>query len=311
MIEGRSRAILDAYLAGGMPANIALMRLCMEAGSPEEVREVIEAAELCITAELGNGARGPVGLPATSDEGQRLPELKRLLDRHGSAWATIRNVLREAEHDRAHGAGEDPVARWGAVFDRLARRAPEAGVALYALGSPELLATATDEVVARMREWGLLGGSRDMIEIGCGIGRLSLALAPEMAIVVGLDVSGEMIAEARRRGKGVANASFRQTPGRDLSGIADQSIDLVLAADTFPYLVAAGQGLAGRHVEEAARVLRPGGVLLVLNYSYRGDADLDRRDFRQAAAAGGLAIEREGSQDFTLWDGTTFLARKP
>ena len=42
----RLRPILDAYLAGGMPPNIALMRLCMEATSPEEVRgAVVDAAQ--------------------------------------------------------------------------------------------------------------------------------------------------------------------------------------------------------------------------------------------------------------------------
>ena len=58
-------------------------------------------------------------------------------------------------------------------------------------------------------------------------------------------------------------------------------------------------------------MLYPGGALAIFNYSYRGDLDADRRDFATLAAAYSLAIERNGTRDFTLWDGTTFLLRSP
>jgi SAM-dependent methyltransferase len=288
----RLAAIIQAYLAEGLPANIALMRLMIEARDPGE-----------IAAALGRA-------PADASAGQRLDTLRALLERNAGAWATIRAVMAEAEHDRPAGEA-DAVAHWAGIFDRLARLAPEAGVALYALGSPELLAAATDEVVALMRRWGLLAPDRAVLDLGCGIGRLSLALAPHVAHVTGLDVSGEMIAEARRRGAGVANTTFCATDGRGLSGIGDDSVDVVLAADVFPYLVVAANDLPRAHVEEAARVLRPGGALLILNYSYRGDDAADRRDLEALSAAAGLRCERAGSRDLTLWDATTFLARKP
>jgi SAM-dependent methyltransferase len=287
-VAERLAAILDGCGAGRLPPNIALMRLLIEAGSREEVEAAIAQAR-------AGGASG-------------LDELARLFAANPDAWTTIRAVMAEAEHDREPGGG---VAHWSAVFDRLARTAPEAGVALYALGSPDLLAAATDEVVARMREWGLLGPDRSLLEIGCGIGRLALALAPEMASVAGLDVSGEMIAEARRRAAGIANARFAQSSGRDLSDIPDASVDVALAADVFPYLVAAAENLACIHVEEASRVLRPGGALLVLNYSYRGDLEADRRDVRALFDAAGLTTERDGTQDFALWDASAYLGRKP
>jgi SAM-dependent methyltransferase len=285
----RLAPILDACAEGRLPPNIALMRLLIEAGSHEE-------AEAAIARARAGGS-------------SHVDELSRLFAATPGAWTTIRAVMAEAEHDRF--AGKDGVAHWSAVFDRLARFAPEAGVALYALGSPDLLAAATEEVVDRMREWGLLGLDRALLEIGCGIGRLALALAPEMASVAGLDVSGEMIAEARRRAAGMANARFTQSSGRDLSDIPDASVDVALAADMFPYLVAAAENLACIHVEEASRVLRPGGALLVLNYSYRGDLEADRRDVRALFDAAGLTTERDGTQDFTLWDASAYLGRKP
>lgn len=283
----RLAAILVACGAGRLPPNIALMRLLIEAGSREEAEDAIAQAR--------------------ADGGARFDELARLFAANPDAWTTIRAIMAEAEHD---GAREDGVAHWSAVFDRLARLAPEAGVALYALGSPDLLAAATEEVVARMREWGLLGHDRSLLEIGCGIGRLALALAPEMSQVTGLDVSGEMIAQARRRATGYANLRFAQNSGRDLSDIPDATVDVVLAADVFPYLVAAGEELARRHVEEAARVLRPGGALLILNYSYRGDLEADRRDVRALLDGAKFAIDRDGTQDFALWDASSYLGRK-
>jgi SAM-dependent methyltransferase len=286
--------ILAEFIGTGIPANIALMRLMMAAESPGEVAAAIDAI----------AAADPV-------QQRRLEQIRLLLAGNAGAFATIRAVMAQAEHDRAPDATPDAVAHWAGVFDRLARMAPEAGVALYALGSPDLLRDATGEVVALMRGWGLVGPDNVLLEIGCGIGRLSLALAPFMQAVIGLDVSGEMVAEAGRRGRGRANASFRQTGGRDLAGIPDDSIDVVLAADVFPYLVAAGDGLARRHVEEAARVLQPGGALLILNYSYRGDDTADRAEVATLFAASGVTVERLGTRDLALWDAAAFLGRKP
>jgi len=61
---------------------------------------------------------------------------------------------------------------------------------------------------------------------------------------------------------------------------------------------------------DAARLLAPGGALVILNYSYRGDLDTDGRDVADVAQRYGFAVERNGTRDFTLWDGVSFLLRK-
>jgi SAM-dependent methyltransferase len=157
-----------------------------------------------------------------------------------------------------------------------------------------------------MAEWGLLGPDRVVLDLGCGIGRFAAAIAGSVRRVVGLDISARMVEEARRRCAGLANVEIRRTSGRDLAGIADGAIDTILAADSFPYLVLAGPALVRRHVEEAARVLRPGGHLLILNHSYRGDAEADRRELGQLAAAAGFRLRRAGTCPFALWDGLAF-----
>ena len=105
--------------------------------------------------------------------------------------------------------------------------------------------------------------------------------------------------------------TLRQTSGRDLAAFAAADFDLVLAVDSLPYVHRAGMALLEAHFREAGRVLRPGGDLVVLNLTYRGDLARDREDARRLAAQAGLEVLRNGSRDLELWDGATFHLYKP
>ena len=69
----------------------------------------------------------------------------------------------------------------------------------------------------------------------------------------------------------IANIEVRHTEGDGLDWLSPSTFDLVLAVDSFPYIVQASPDLALRHARGATRVLRPCGVFCVLNLSYRGD----------------------------------------
>jgi ubiquinone/menaquinone biosynthesis C-methylase UbiE len=120
-----------------------------------------------------------------------------------------------------------------------------------------------------------------------------------------------MIAQARERCAAHANVTLRVSSGRDLAGLADESLDLILAADVFPYLVQVGPDLVASHVREAARVLRPGGSLVIFNMSYRDDPARDLAELTDLAHATNLALVRTGVQPFRLWDATAFQLAKP
>ncbi len=72
------------------------------------------------------------------------------------------------------------------------------------------------ETVARA--FGLDGSGR-LLDIGCGDGRVALALRDRFAQVVGIDVSAEMIAEARRQAEraGATNVEWLVMPAEAVS----------------------------------------------------------------------------------------------
>jgi SAM-dependent methyltransferase len=185
------------------------------------------------------------------------------------------------------------VAALALTFDRLVAASPEAAVAFYSLGDPALLAAATQEVVDALRGWCLIGDDRRVIEIGCGIGRFLSATG-----AVGIDISWGMLKEARRR---LPAAALAQTAGRDIP-IGDGGLDTVLAIDSFPYIVQAG--LAEAQLAEAARVLKPGGELVIFNYAYGDESGLPA-----LASAHGFHVVLGGERLLRLWDASCWRLR--
>jgi SAM-dependent methyltransferase len=105
---------------------------------------------------------------------------------------------------------------------------------------------------------GKVAGLR-VLELGCGGGQNCVALARDGADVVGVDVSDEQIAFARRLAydSGV-EVQFEQGNAATLDFLADHDFDLILAVYLFPYIENAAAALA-----ECARLLRPDGRLLI------------------------------------------------
>ncbi len=75
------------------------------------------------------------------------------------------------------------------LFDASVAQSEEASVALYSLGSAELLAAATDEVIGVLHDWGVLGPDRDALEIGLRHRPADAALVAHVRSVAGTDVS--------------------------------------------------------------------------------------------------------------------------
>ncbi len=289
------REPITACLNGWLAPNLALMQLCLNAPTADRVSQALSA--------VVDPANGPT-------ESAALAALRRLWRDQPDAFETVKRVAGLVDHAGQASSPEAQLTACAEAFDRAVNASAEAGVALYSLGSALLLRAATAEVVDSMRRWGLLGAQRAALEIGCGTGRFVAALGPELRHVTGIDISAKMIAAASEHCAALPNVRLLRTSGRDLSFCADESLDLIYAVDSFPYIVQAGETLVRCHFEEAGRVLKPNGALLILNYSYRGDWMRDRGEMITMAGAAGLALKRAARGDFTLWDGATFLLKR-
>jgi SAM-dependent methyltransferase len=281
---------------GDLPANVALMQMALETKDAADIERALVSASARLRRRDADAARRV----------QRALDLWRRTTPR--AFGAMTDILRIADAaPKEVQTPEQGIAHWAGVFDRAAAVSPEASVALYSLGDAELLQSVTREVTDWMIARGLLASDGAILEIGCGIGRFVAMLAPLVRLAIGIDVSERMIEIARLRCAALPSAAFTRSSGRDLAAFRDESLDLVYAVDTFPYLVQLGGEIAGLHVREAARVLRPGGRLLILNYSYRGSIEADRQDVARAAHDAGLSIVCHGAREFALWDGTAFL----
>ncbi|MGK4006439.1 GNAT family N-acetyltransferase [Sorangium sp. So ce1036] len=286
-VEGAMRAVMS----GEVSPEVGLVRLLGAAGDLAAAERALEAAQA--------GA----GEPAA-----RLEALRRCVAERRAACATVAEML--GAHRDGGGAGEVAPTRTAALFDALCARSEEASVAAYSLGDPALLDRATREVVELLERWGLLDQDRAILQIGCGIGRFEAALAPRVREAWGLDVAPRMIEAARRRCAGLSNVVLAVSSGVDLRDVPSARFDLVYAVDSFPYLVGAGAAVVDRHVADARRVLVPGGELVLLGYSYRGDPARDAADVARLAARHGFDVLVSGERPFSLWDGLAYRLRR-
>lgn len=114
-----------------------------------------------------------------------------------------------------------------------------------------------------------------LVDIGTGTGRMIELLGDKASSVIGIDRSSEMLRLARVKldRAGIADAALRQADMYALP-LADDSADSAILHQVLHYAQAPAAAIA-----EAARVLRPGGHLLVVDF-----APHDREELRTADA---------------------------
>jgi ubiquinone/menaquinone biosynthesis C-methylase UbiE len=119
-----------------------------------------------------------------------------------------------------------------------------------------------------VRELAAVTPGDDVIEIGCGAGRVGRHLAPHCRTWTGADVSANMLGFARESLADLPNVHFQKLTGYDLSGVADASYDVVYCTGVFMHL---DEWERYRYVRDARRVLRAGGRLYVDNFNLLTD----------------------------------------
>ncbi|MEP6852419.1 MAG: methyltransferase domain-containing protein [bacterium] len=126
----------------------------------------------------------------------------------------------------------------------------------------EFFATGRDEVDAVLARGHVLGLEPELgtaLDFGCGVGRLTQALAGCVKRVVGFDVSAPMLAEARRHDV-TGRCQFLLDDGRGLARFPDGSFDIAYSSLVLQHIPPPDNQ---RVLGELIRVLRPGGALFV------------------------------------------------
>jgi len=180
--------------------------------------------------------------------------LWRLARDESERWATLQQDqlrLDRRLRERRSGA-EDFFAGAAGNWDRL--RAEWYGTGF---GSSALLA--------------LLPPDWTVADLGCGTGSIAAALAPEVARVIGVDRSAHMLRSARRRTARLENVELRRGALEALP-IDDASCDAALLVLSLGWVAD-----PPRVLTEAARVVRPGGRLALVDAVLHDDEDFRRR----------------------------------
>lgn len=169
----------------------------------------------------------------------------------------------------------------------------------------------------------------DVVEIGCGVGRLTRVLSARAASVRALDVSPRMLERAQSHNADLTNVQWLVGDGASLAGIDSSSADACVSHVVFQHIPDPQITLG--YVREIGRILRAGGwaafqisndprvhrmppaadrlrqaVRAILGRAPRGQADpywrgsmVELEALRRAAADGSMRVERvigEGTQ---------------
>lgn len=136
----------------------------------------------------------------------------------------------------------------------------------------------------------------DLVEIGCGLGRMTHDFAARFNRVYALDIAENMLTGARSYWGHLPNVQFILGDGASLRPVPDRAVDIVLSFYVLNHAVHPDIVLS--YLREAGRVLKSGGIAL-LHFRIPGDEPLWNKSLLQRI---GLALRRGKPQSTSaLW----------
>ncbi len=151
-------------------------------------------------------------------------------------------------------------SQYSAVWDSLGLTSDGAAFAATGYSDQSSLQISGKKVAARIAVAISLKASDDVLEIGCGVGRVGWAVAPQCRSWIGCDISKAMLSHAQRRLAGLSNVRLVHLHEAKLGEIPHSSVDIVYCTNMLAHLDPMERW---QYVMEAFRVLRPSGRLYV------------------------------------------------
>jgi ubiquinone/menaquinone biosynthesis C-methylase UbiE/DNA-binding transcriptional ArsR family regulator len=256
----RTRAV-EVLRAAGEPTRLRILSLLAhDELAVMELSQILNQSQprvsrhLKLLTEAGLVERFPDGawvfyrLPAADPGRSTAERLLGLVDDEDPAW------LRDAEQlEAVRGARMADAADY---FERNAQHWNEIR-SLY---------VAEDQVEAAILNAAGPGPHRRLIDLGTGAGRMLALLGPKAQSAMGLDLSNQMLNVARRAMSEAGLAGVELRHGDIFAtGLPSADADLVVIHRVLHYLADPAAAVA-----EAARLLAPGGRLLIVDFAPHG-----------------------------------------
>jgi SAM-dependent methyltransferase len=111
-----------------------------------------------------------------------------------------------------------------------------------------------------------------VLEIGCGAGRVTRALARLFGEVHAVDVSGEMVRLAKEALREYPNAHVYQNNGKDLAVVPPLDFDFAFSSIVFQHIPS--REIIETYVREVQRLLRPGALF---KFQVQGDSSMQTK----------------------------------
>lgn len=142
-------------------------------------------------------------------------------------------------------------------------------------------------MMERLKQQGYHIAQGSVLDFGCGVGRLTRALASRFTTCYGVDISERMIETAQQLNHDLANCQFRVNTADNLRIFPDDSFDMIYTDLVLQHIPQ--RETITSYIKEFVRILKPGGVAvfqLPSHISFRRQVQPRRRAYAMLRALG-------------------------
>lgn len=137
---------------------------------------------------------------------------------------------------------------------------------LEGVNRPEELYKGSGPLVRILKKLKLINKNSEVLDIGCGVGRLEYKLAKEVKLCVGIDIAPSMIELAKKYIK-AENVDFVTVNGKNLTDLRNRQFDLIFSIIVFQHLP---RDIFKSYINDSYQHLRRGGKLFFQIPIYTG-----------------------------------------